>query len=233
MSVFDYKAVVWDLDGTLYYQRRMRLRMALSLLTYYLTHPLRLKELFAVKKFREVREHWEDHMAGDKELVNKTLKENRDCDELSVKQYLYVAKSLNTEFSLVKDAVTMWIYQRPLDIIYECRDKDAAELIAELREKGIDNYIFSDYPIEDKLKALKIKGIKGCYSATDHNIAVLKPDPKGLKLIMEENDHAPSQVLMIGDRMSKDGEAAKKAGCDYYILPKSRYKRKKIYSLIR
>lgn len=53
----DYRAVIFDMDGTLYYQLPLRLRMAGKLAAYYLRHPFRYKELLAVKTFREIREH--------------------------------------------------------------------------------------------------------------------------------------------------------------------------------
>ncbi|MCR5109164.1 MAG: HAD family hydrolase [Lachnospiraceae bacterium] len=236
MTVFDHKAVVWDLDGTLYYQRKMRIKMGLELLTYYILHPLSLKELLAVKKFREVREKWEELEKEASSLMTEAIKgaddfieAHGDCDILSARQYLFVAKSLNMDSGKVKNAIDKWIYERPLDIIYKCRDDEAAELIGRLDREGIDNYIFSDYPIEDKLTALKIKGIKGTYAATDERVGVLKPDPKGLCLIMKDHGLLPSEIIMIGDRMSRDGEAAKKAGCDYIILSKSRSERAKQY----
>ena len=34
-SVFSYKAVVWDLDGTLYYQNKMRVTMLWKLVSFY------------------------------------------------------------------------------------------------------------------------------------------------------------------------------------------------------
>ena len=36
---------------------------------------------------------------------------------------------------------------------------------------------------------------------------------------------AKDKTIIIGDRMVKDGKAAKKAGCDYLILSKSKKKR--------
>ncbi|MCR4740430.1 MAG: HAD family hydrolase [Lachnospiraceae bacterium] len=228
MSVFDHKAVVWDLDGTLYFQRDMRIRMAAALLLYYLIHPFSVRELLAVKRFREIREAWSKKDENDPKLsetAERLKSEDPGLDGLSALQYAKVSADTGTPPRIVKKAVDMWIYDKPLKIIYKCRDKRADELIKLLTKKGTDNYIFSDYPIEDKLRALKTEGIKGTYAATDERVGVLKPDPRGLKLIMEDHGLVPGDILMIGDRMSRDGEAAKNAGCDYFILSKSRIKR--------
>ncbi|MCR5735558.1 MAG: HAD family hydrolase [Lachnospiraceae bacterium] len=235
MHLYDHKAVVWDLDGTLYYQRDMRIKMALSLVSYYLIRPHRIKELLAVKQFRQIRESWKDEEnTGDalKKAADGMMKGCVGLDELSALQYARTAMDLKMKPEAVKAAVDMWIYERPLEIIYSCRDEKAADLIGELSKKGIESYIFSDYPVEDKLKALKIQGIKGSYAATDERVGVLKPDPKGLNLLMEDHGYEPGDLIMIGDRMSRDGEAAKRAGCEFYILSKSRIKRRKDYRIL-
>ena len=190
-SVFSYKAVVWDLDGTLYYQNKMRLIMLQRLVSFYALHPLRIKELFAVRKFRQIREKW-DRGASEEGLEEQ--------------QYQYTAKLMGLSAETVREAVETWIYKKPLEIIGECRDDRAAKLFPILKERGMGCYIFSDYPISDKLKALGLEA-DGCYAATDRRLGVLKPDPKGLELIMEDTGMKPGDILMIGDRDIKDGEA--------------------------
>ena len=214
-SVFSYKAVVWDLDGTLYYQNKMRVTMLWKLVSFYALHPLRIKELLAVRKFRKVRELW------DRPASSESLEEE---------QYEYTAKLMGLSPETVREAVETWIYDKPLKYIRACRDEGAARLFSLLKEKGIGCYIFSDYPIEEKLEALGLEA-DGCYAATDKRLGVLKPDPRGLELIMEDTGFKPGDLLMIGDRDSKDGEAARRAGCDYLILPKSRRAREKKYDL--
>ena len=210
-SIYEYKAIVWDLDGTLYYQNRMRLIMLKELVKFYALHPFRFKELLAVKKFREIRERWEER-----------------SDDLESAQYAYVAGALRMSEEAVRSAVETWIYERPLAFIARCRDEKAAELFGKLREKQIGCYIFSDYPVIDKLKALGLQA-NGCYAATDERLGVLKPDPRGLFLIMEDTGFTPEDILMIGDRDSRDGEAARRAGCDHIILSKSKREREKQY----
>ncbi len=213
-SVFSYKAIVWDLDGTLYYQRRMRLIMLKELIVFYLFHPLRIKELLAVQKFRRVREKWNS---------------SSESADLESEQYACTARLLKLPFETVKNAVETWIYKKPLKFIASCRDEKAAELFGILKKKHIGCYIFSDYPILEKLNALNLSA-DGYYAATDERLGVLKPDPKGLRLIMEDTGLKPSEILMIGDRDSRDAEAARRAGCDYIILSGSENKRKKQYA---
>ena len=218
--LLSYRAVVWDLDGTLYFQKRMRFIMATELLKHYLLHPFRIKELMAVKKFREIREKW-DQTGKD------GLKDGEE-DGLDDAQYAYTASLLRMNKEDVKSAVEEWIYKRPLEYIRRCRDDEAAGLFDLLKENGIACFIFSDYPITDKLEALGLSA-DGYYAATDERLGVLKPDPKGLFLIMSDHGYKASDILMIGDRDSRDGEAARRAGCDYVILAHSQNARKSQY----
>lgn len=52
----EYRTVIFDMDGTLYFQSPVRLCMAVSLGLYYMIHPYKIKELMVLKKFRKMRE---------------------------------------------------------------------------------------------------------------------------------------------------------------------------------
>ena len=225
--ITQYKALVFDLDGTLYYQRRLRIKMAWMLLGYYLCHFWRIKELFVVKEFRKVREGW-DAISKDSGFDETDGTKAGTGAGLEDIQYAYVAKRMNETPENVKNTVETWIYDKPLKAVYETRDVKLLEMIGRYRSLGQKIFIFSDYPIEDKLNALGLSA-DGMYAATDERVNALKPDPRGLELIMQDHGYDKSDILMIGDRMSRDGQAAINAGCDYVILPKSKAKREKLY----
>jgi HAD superfamily hydrolase (TIGR01549 family) len=52
----DYKALLLDMDGTLYYQLPLRICMAFELFLYYLAHLNKVKDLFALYRFRKSHE---------------------------------------------------------------------------------------------------------------------------------------------------------------------------------
>lgn len=220
-SLTEYKAVVFDLDGTLYYQRLLRIKMAWMLGSYYLCHFWRIKELFIVKKFREIRENW-DRIGSA---------ENNVGDSLEEKQYRYVADIMDCSYEHVKMIIERWIYDKPLEAVSKTADRELIGIIGRLKDRGQKIFIFSDYPIEDKLKALGLT-VDGMYAATDERVNELKPSPKGLELIMEDHGLTNSDILMMGDRMSRDGQAAVNAGCDYIILPKTKRSRRKVYGTL-
>ena len=57
-SLYDYQVVIFDLDGTLYFQRPFRLCMLRFLAGYLLTHPRCAKDFLIIKKYRCVRQEW-------------------------------------------------------------------------------------------------------------------------------------------------------------------------------
>lgn len=201
MNFDKYDLIVFDVDGTLYYQRKLRIIMAGRLISYYIFHPLKLKELLIIKDFRSLRDK-----AENTDNLYKLTAEKNKVDE-----------------SRVRDVIKKWIYDNPLDAVAKSADRELIAIIKKLMSEGKKIAIWSDYAATDKLKALSLE-CEHVYTAEDERVGELKPSPKGLKLIMEDLSTEAAKTLMVGDRMVKDGEAAIRAGVDYIILPKSNRK---------
>ena len=202
MDFNKYDLYVFDVDGTLYYQNKLRLIMGKRLLMYYLLHPLKFKDLIIIKNFRSLRENAKDTNG----LFDIT------------------AKKCNVSVSRVNEVIKKWIYENPIDALIASKDDTLLAIIDKLKANGKTVAIWSDYEADDKLKALKLS-TDYVYTAEQERVGELKPSPKGLNLIMSALNVPKDKTIMIGDRMVKDGEAAKKAGCDYLILSKSKKKR--------
>lgn len=197
-----YELYVFDVDGTLYFQNKVRMIMAGRLISYYLCHINRFKDLFIIKDFRSLRDKAEDTDG----LYKLTANKNRVSEDR------------------VKEVIRKWIYDNPLDAVKSARDDKLCKLINELMLNGKKVAIWSDYFADDKLKVLGVE-CENVYTAEQERVGELKPSPKGLKLIMNDLNIPSDKTLMVGDRMEKDGKAAIAAGCDYIILAKSRNKR--------
>lgn len=202
MDFNKYDLYVFDVDGTLYYQNKLRLIMGKRLLMYYLLHPLKFKDLIIIKNFRSLRENAKDTNG----LFDIT------------------AKKCNVSVSRVNEVIKKWIYENPIDALIASKDDTLLAIIDKLKANGKTVAIWSDYEADDKLKALKLS-TDYVYTAEQERVGELKPSPKGLNLIMSDLNVPKDKTIMIGDRMVKDGEAAKKAGCNYLILSKSKKKR--------
>ena len=128
----------------------------------------------------------------------------------------------------MKQIIRRWMLEEPLLYLKEYRDETAVQIMKKLQQKGIENIVYSDYPTKDKLNALEIN-VSNSFSAMDESIGCIKPNPKGLEYIINKYQIAKEDVIMIGDRMEKDGEAARAAGIDYLILERKRKNRKLQY----
>lgn len=211
----EYKAVVFDLDGTLYYQKSFRLRMVRFLLGRLLTYPRAIKDMLIILDYRKVREDWAHY---EKKLY---LDENTDMES---RQYSYVASRKGTSAEYVQEVIRFYMLEAPLKYLYDYRDHVLARMIEELRNKHIKIIIYSDYPVEDKLKALQVEADL-CFTSTDEEINCMKPDPRGLQVILEHIQMNPEEVIMVGDRYEKDGLAALANKMDYIILDVKKKKR--------
>lgn len=209
-----YQLILFDMDGTLYFQRPLQIHMGLKMLAACIS-PGGLREMILVLKFRKLRENW---------MESSVI--NTDLDQA---QYAALSAQTGVPVSQIEAAVQKWIYDKPLEIIGRYRDNTLAEIIKKYHLQNIQVAIYSDYPALDKRDALKLPPIP-CFYGGQENISCMKPHPKGLQTIMTHYGiTTPSKVLMVGDRQSKDGQAAIAAGTDYLILKKHKFQRKKQY----
>ena len=196
-SKFDWDAirlVVFDVDGTLYDQRALRLRMLCELIGNAISKRslLTMKVLRTYRRLREV--------LGHEEVV---------CFEDLLVQRTAAATGLGNEE--VRAIVADWIETRPLAHLRACRYHHVDELFAALKRRGKTIGIFSDYPAAEKLRAMELQS-DHIAAAGDANIGILKPHPRGLEVLMAEAGIGPAETILIGDRPEKDGEAARRAG---------------------
>ena len=211
-NFFDYKAYIFDMDGTLYFKRPMQLRMAWQLGRYYLLHPHRVKELLVIRAYRKLRER--EDITG------------REGFETVIRRRL--AGDFSMSESRVDSVVDNWMLLRPLMAVAKSRDKTLLRQITQLQNLGKAVFVYSDYPAKDKCRAIGLKP-QGIYWPDGVKIRKLKPEPDGLRCLLEENGLAPEDVLFVGDRQEKDGKCAAAMGVDAWILAGDPLRRKKQY----
>jgi putative hydrolase of the HAD superfamily len=217
-KLMEYHAVILDVDGTLYSQPSLRFFMAIDLIKHYIFHPLHIKELLIIKKYRLVRENWES-------IVLEAVKVPFSIEEM---QYTYVAEQMNTSPEHVRELILYWLHKHPLKLITKYKDSKLIDYMKYLRESGTIIVVYSDYPAAEKLDALGISP-DYVFCSSDMEINCMKPDPKAMYVILEKLHEVPGNVVMIGDRYSKDGLAAKNAGMDFIILARYIFRRTSLY----
>lgn len=220
-SIYDYRAVIFDLDGTLYYQKPFRIRMLFFLAEYAVRHPSRIPDLFLVKRYREIRENW------TKYEQSITFPAETDMEH---RQYQYVAKEKHVTPEYVEEVIRFFIMEAPLKLLPAYKDDMLSDFIYRLRQKKIKVIVYSDYPTDAKLNALSVQADAG-FTSADAEIGCMKPDPKGLKVILEALALSPKDAVMIGDRYEKDGLAAAGNQMDYIIVSSSKKERAKLKHL--
>jgi len=185
------RLVVFDVDGTLYDQRGLRLRMLREMLGAALSE--RSVEFIRIlSAYRRIREELGDSQIEDFEaaLITRTAAQV-GCSEDRV---IAIAGE--------------WLERRPLPHLIRYRYAGLPQLFRNLRGQGKKIGVFSDYPAGAKLAALELEAdLIVC--ATDPDVGVLKPHSKGLRALMERAAVLPAQTIMIGDRVERDGLAAR------------------------
>jgi HAD superfamily hydrolase (TIGR01549 family) len=202
------RAVLLDVDGTLYYQRPLRVLMALELCALPLTKPsfrAAYHTWRSIRHFRRVRE----------EL--RSWGEATDC--LARLQYTEAAKQTQDQPAAMENTVSEWLYQRPLKYLKLCRHRGIEAFLSFLDHRGLPVGVFSDYPAIDKLRALGLfDRIPVVLCATDPAINALKPHPKGFLRACAIWGLPPEEVLYVGDRPEVDAVGAAAAGMPCAIL---------------
>jgi HAD superfamily hydrolase (TIGR01549 family) len=188
------KLVVFDVDGTLYRQSSLRLRMAREMLVH-AAAKRSWRHVSVLSAYRRIREE-----LGDQET-----------DQFDAVLLDRTAKACRVSPNLVHTVIAEWIETRPLRHLAGSRYARLVHLFDALHRHGKQIGIYSDYPAAAKLEALGLKA-DHVVCASDPHIGILKPNPRGLQKMMREAQVTPQETLLIGDRVERDGLAAQRAG---------------------
>ncbi len=194
----EIESVVFDVDGTLYDHVRLRMRMTGLLLGNCLQSADGWRNVRIVQAFRRCRE----------ELAEA------EADRIEERQYSLPASRLGVAEERVRQVVGEWMDERPLPYLKRYARPGIDELFESLRGSGRKVGVLSDYPVERKLAAMGLAA-DVVASAVQPGIDRLKPHPAGLLHVIERLGCRPEACLMIGDRIERDGEAARRAGARF------------------
>jgi putative hydrolase of the HAD superfamily len=196
----DIRLVAFDVDGTLYDQRGLRLCMLREMLGAAI-RGRGIGFIRILRVYRQIREELGDSLHQDFE------------GELNAR----TARIVGCTEEQVRSTAKEWLERRPLRHLVRYRYPRLPELFQGLRKHGKRIGIFSDYPARDKLQALELDAdVVVC--ASDADVGVLKPHPRGLHVLMSRAAAGPAQTILIGDRPERDGLAARAAEVRPLIL---------------
>jgi HAD superfamily hydrolase (TIGR01509 family) len=207
------RAVLFDVDGTLYHQTPLRAVMACELGVAWSRAPrsggTRATTWRVLRAFRHVRE--ELRQLG------------RSAAPLDDIQYARTAAQTGVDAAVVRAVVDDWIFTRPLRHIPRFQRAGVREAIEGLRASGIDAGVFSDYPTRTKVEACGLSdlfSIQVC--ATDPDVNAFKPHPRGFLRACERWGRPPDEVVYVGDRADVDAAGACAAGMHSVIIGRAR-----------
>ncbi len=179
------RLVVFDVDGTLYRQRTLRLRMARDLVLARSLEAIRIVGAYRRQRERAAGAYSEDALVAA------------------------VASATGAAVDQVRATLAEWLERRPLPYLAQCRYPHVPALFDGLRGAGVRVGVWSDHPVTAKLAAL---GLTADHAISAAEVGALKPDPRGLLALVDAAGVTPAQTVMIGDRPERDGEAALRAG---------------------
>ena len=204
----DFKAVIFDLDGTLYKSKFLPLLCVLK-------SP---KDALRMRAERLARRgakgfEWDSVTSMEADFAQR-ISRFSGGSAVAVSQW------------------RIWKFpQIQADVLkHHCSArKGAKELILGLAGAGIKIAVLSDYGFAGgKMEAIGLGGevldaVAGVFSAQD--FACLKPSARAFLKVAEKMQVLPSECLVVGDRDDTDGEGARKSGMSFILITDSNKKR--------
>jgi len=188
----DIRLVAFDVDGTLYRQGPLRLKMGRDMMIH-AALKCDLNHIGVVRAYRRIRERLAIEEVADFERV--LIAETAEATSMSPER--------------VHTIVSEWIEARPLRYLGSCLFSGVPRLFAGLHHAGKKIGIFSDYPATEKLAAM---GLAAHYVVAAREVGRLKPDARGLQSLMAAAHATAGETLLVGDRAERDGVAGQRAG---------------------
>lgn len=202
------KGILFDVDGTLYHQAPLRMMMVLLLIVRYGHRPKELmRNMRIILAYRKAQE-----------TLRAGRCEGLDCAD---RQVALTASRTRESVAHVKNVIEEWFDRNPLIFLCFCRRKGLVPALRNLHGHGVQLGVLSDYPVQDKLKALGVSNwFSVVVSAGDAGVSGFKPNTSGFAVAAGKMGLQPAQILYVGDRPEVDGAGAAAAGMKPVILKK-------------
>ncbi len=197
-SFKNIQLVIFDLDGTLYDQRKLRRRLYFLFIFNLFLGKINLLDLKIVAEFRRQREK-------HKGYSSPSLEED---------QYSWCLEKTRVPVKKIRETIEKLMFNIPLGLLKKVLYPQTISFIDLLRKNEIKTAVYSDYPVTEKLLAIGIKADK-TFCSTHRNIAQLKPSKKGPVEICKAFGCDTDKAIYIGDREDTDGESARMAGISF------------------
>lgn len=202
----EFKGIIFDIDGTLYYHWPVRIIVFLNIVFAYCFNPV---ELFRVLKT----------IASYRRMQENLRRLGIPIRSLADMQLSMAAKDTGETIEFVRQTVERWMMERPLLFLKFFLRAGLLEFILMAKQHGMKLGIYSDYPAVKKLQSMKIAHyFSAIVSSFDRDVLTLKPNPEGFLLCATKLGLNPEDILFIGDRAIVDGIGAENSGMQVFLV---------------
>jgi FMN phosphatase YigB (HAD superfamily) len=205
------QAILVDVDGTLYDQRSVRRHMLSALLRAHLANPrLGWKTVRCLGAFRHAQEKIR--------FAETSFAETGNLSHTDL-QFTQTQQATGYSSDFVRQTLSRWMDREPLAFLLSAAHPGMRDFFAWAASRGIKLAALSDYPLDEKLKALGVADLFPlAVSASHPQVGHFKPHPAILEFALRQLDVIPGRALYLGDRPDVDGVAAHRAGVAAAIL---------------
>lgn len=191
-----FRAVTFDLDGTLYDSRSLKRHFALHNILF----------LRSIRQTLAVRES----MRGQ---------EFEDGAAFRTAEMTMVAQRLGITVPNAHRRVERLLGERLNRSLGKIGPRpDVIPVLDRLLSEGIKIAVVSDYAVTEKLDALGLSHLPWSARIAADGIGALKPSPRAFVEATEQLKIPPHEILHVGDREDTDGKGAREAGFGVFIL---------------
>lgn len=203
MEINNYKAVIFDLDGTLYDNKGLPLKLVLA----------DIPNMWVLGAERKARKNikgidYNDAAGVYDALFNEMSRIKKSLTPEKARRW-YQDKYMPLQVTLLH----MYFQLRPL----------AVELLEALKARGLKVILYSDYGHEvEKVQALGIPVELFDVIVSAAKMGGLKPCRQSMERLMSQYDLQPETTLYVGDREDTDGESARPFGIHFHNVKANR-----------
>ncbi|MCG3172836.1 MAG: Phosphoglycolate phosphatase [Myxococcota bacterium] len=194
MPPFPYKAAAFDVDGTLYNEKRAIVRFL-------------IRRLFSIHFLRQMM------------LVRNQLRAAGVVENLMDRQARILAHERGEPVEDVARRIEFLMGQQyPLATGRVGPWPQLREVLDWLVERKITLAIFSEYRAEAKLRALGLADYPWKVLVAGEEIGSLKPQIHGFEILRDRLGVAPEEIFYVGDREDRDILPARRLGMTAVML---------------
>lgn len=195
-----YKAVIFDLDGTLYDNRKLPRYIVLR--DFWHLNMLAAERL---SRHRMSGRYYGTKGATFHELFRRIAAFSGSSDEWAAKWYWQTFMPCQVKVLQKHCHVKPWVIP----------------MLEKLKAEGVKLACFSEYSfVKEKLKAIGVNPELFDYITDAPSAGGCKPCRKAFLKVADKLETAPEDILMVGDREDTDGAGADAANMDFLLVPK-------------